>query len=314
MTDDNMTAVEMEAYIKCSNCKCKFHNKDENIAKDFGYNRLGKRFKCCVKCKEKRTTKDILENTKTTNKNYKDVDKDMRKLYEKEFNISSFDESNSIFTREEQIERYAKMMAFWKRNMPNMDRVNTCDTYKIAKMFYISNMIDQLFEKMRMFDNDTETKINIRVKELLKEQKEDVFSESVVNDYLETSDNNKCIEIKNKWINEFFNKYKFLDYDEVKTIIEDDDYVHIRYNRFNHDLLEKIWNEIFNDKKIKIVGGLINTRGGFNAMSNSHTVFIKVVRHILKQVKLLEVITNVIYYNSYKNIAKLWDGIGEWRE
>jgi hypothetical protein len=43
-----------EQYIKCSNCKCKYHNKDENIEEDFGYSRLGERFKCCVKCREKR--------------------------------------------------------------------------------------------------------------------------------------------------------------------------------------------------------------------------------------------------------------------
>jgi hypothetical protein len=44
----------VDQYIKCSNCKCKYHNNDENISIDFGYNRLGKRFKTCTKCKRKR--------------------------------------------------------------------------------------------------------------------------------------------------------------------------------------------------------------------------------------------------------------------
>ncbi len=38
-------------YITCSNCKCKYHNNDEYIKNDFGYNRLGERFKCCLKCR-----------------------------------------------------------------------------------------------------------------------------------------------------------------------------------------------------------------------------------------------------------------------
>ena len=45
--------LEIEKYIKCSNCKCKYHNNEEYIKIDFGFNRLGERYKCCVKCKEK---------------------------------------------------------------------------------------------------------------------------------------------------------------------------------------------------------------------------------------------------------------------
>ena len=41
----------VEKYIKCSKCKCKYHNNDDNIKTDFGHNRLGERFKCCVKCR-----------------------------------------------------------------------------------------------------------------------------------------------------------------------------------------------------------------------------------------------------------------------
>ena len=45
--------VEAEKYLKCSNCKCKYHNKEETIINDFGYNRLGERFKCCIKCRNR---------------------------------------------------------------------------------------------------------------------------------------------------------------------------------------------------------------------------------------------------------------------
>ena len=42
-----------DIYIKCSRCKCKYHDNEENIKTDFGYNRLGVRYKGCTKCREK---------------------------------------------------------------------------------------------------------------------------------------------------------------------------------------------------------------------------------------------------------------------
>lgn len=37
--------------IKCSKCKCQYINDDEHIKNDFGYSRLGKRYKTCAKCR-----------------------------------------------------------------------------------------------------------------------------------------------------------------------------------------------------------------------------------------------------------------------
>ena len=39
------------AHIKCSKCKCQYINDDEHIKTDFGYSRLGKRYKTCAKCR-----------------------------------------------------------------------------------------------------------------------------------------------------------------------------------------------------------------------------------------------------------------------
>ena len=50
--------------MKCSRCKCKYINDDDNIKVDFGYNRLNVRFKICVKCRTKTTqVKDDKEST-----------------------------------------------------------------------------------------------------------------------------------------------------------------------------------------------------------------------------------------------------------
>ena len=41
-----------DKFIKCSRCKCKYINDEDHIRNDFGYNRLGERFKNCMKCRE----------------------------------------------------------------------------------------------------------------------------------------------------------------------------------------------------------------------------------------------------------------------
>ena len=51
-----------DKYIKCSQCKCKYLNSDFHILKDFGYDRLNRRYKTCKKCRSKKpitTTKDL---------------------------------------------------------------------------------------------------------------------------------------------------------------------------------------------------------------------------------------------------------------
>ena len=43
-----------DKYIKCSRCKMKYLNSDENISKYFGYNRLNEIYKTCAKCRDNR--------------------------------------------------------------------------------------------------------------------------------------------------------------------------------------------------------------------------------------------------------------------
>ena len=51
-----------DKYIKCSKCKCKYINNDEHIKTDFGYNRLNKQYKTCMKCKTKtRKTNNLFD-------------------------------------------------------------------------------------------------------------------------------------------------------------------------------------------------------------------------------------------------------------
>jgi hypothetical protein len=54
-------------YIKCSKCKSKYINDDEHINQDFGFNRLNKIYKTCVKCRNK--NKINKTNDDKTNRN-----------------------------------------------------------------------------------------------------------------------------------------------------------------------------------------------------------------------------------------------------
>ena len=42
-------------YIKCSRCKCKYINDDEQIKNEFGFTRLGEQFQTCIVCRTNRT-------------------------------------------------------------------------------------------------------------------------------------------------------------------------------------------------------------------------------------------------------------------
>ena len=60
--------TETDQYIICSRCKCKYINDDTHIESDFGFNRLGERYKSCVKCRKQH--KKYNENNKDKLKDY----------------------------------------------------------------------------------------------------------------------------------------------------------------------------------------------------------------------------------------------------
>ena len=63
---------EVDKYVKCSKCRCKYINDDDHIKNDFGYNRLNQLFKTCTKCRTKSNKKMNLNTLpdELTNKIY----------------------------------------------------------------------------------------------------------------------------------------------------------------------------------------------------------------------------------------------------
>ena len=55
--------------ISCSRCHVKYHNTSESISKNFGYKRLGDRYKLCIKCRASTDIKECCVCMKRINKN-----------------------------------------------------------------------------------------------------------------------------------------------------------------------------------------------------------------------------------------------------
>ena len=294
---------ETDTYIKCSKCRLKYKYNDIDIAHDFGYNRLGEKFKTCVICRDKRKKKrnnsnkeekqnnDKDEEDKAiTNEHYEEIDKELRPKYDEEFKIDSHDNTMGLFTEDEQVDRYARMLFFWDINqvLNNDDVIN--DPKLTAKYFYISNMRSELNNKiMTRFDDRMQKLIFKRYR--------------------------KLAEIHNQklMVEQFTKRNKYPKYNEVVKIISDKLDVYAEYGGCSHEWMGKIWNDINNEKKIRVIGNLINGRGGFQAMSKNHKALVMVVRHFLKKEKLTEIDNMIILHSIYKGVELAWDGIGDWK-
>jgi hypothetical protein len=104
---------EANMYVYCSRCGCKYQNKDENIKEYFGYNRLGERYKTCVKCREKRRVigkrhydnnrEEILEQQKE----YRETHKEQKKEYATNYyhENKEYFKQKGIKYRERQLEK-----------------------------------------------------------------------------------------------------------------------------------------------------------------------------------------------------------------
>ncbi len=73
--------INTDKYIVCAHCRLKYINDEEHIAKDFGYNRLGKKLKTCVKCSEsnRKWKEQHKEHIKETDKIYREENKEKYK-------------------------------------------------------------------------------------------------------------------------------------------------------------------------------------------------------------------------------------------
>ena len=107
----------------------------------------------------------------------------------------------------------------------------------------------------------------------------------------------------------FFYKYKYPEYDVVPSLIKDDSDLVSEYKEFNHNLLNKLWDDITNEQKNTIICNLIKTREGFVGLINNLTIiFMRVLRYVLKKFEVEN--RDTIFINTYKLISaksELWN-------
>ena len=213
--------------------------------------------------------------------------------YKEEFNIDPHnDKTNKRFTKEEQIDRYAKNFMFWLKlyNEAENKEPNT------PRFYYIKKKKSEFTIRMYNYFNDeqdTLKQIQQKISELIEELE---------------------YEQERRDIYEFINECPYPPYNEVRKLIKGNVAMCAEYGGLNHKWMEKIYNDIFDKNKVKVIGKLINERGGITAMSENFGTFMIIVRNLLKRVqgKTNEEL-NIIQCNIYNEINTAWDNIGSWR-
>ena len=122
------------------------------------------------------------------------------------------------------------------------------------------------------------------------------------------------INKENNDIKNFIKSYTYPSYEEVINLIRGNVAMCVGYGELNHKWMGKLYNDIFDNSKVIVIGKLINKRGGMTAMDENFSTFMKVVRNLLKRVqgKTHEEL-NIIQCNIYNEINTAWENIGSWR-
>ena len=229
------------------------------------------------------------------------VENEIMDLYEHEFGYDPREPNTiSFYTEEETIERHAQNIVCWRKLLAEYDVKEPNDIHKVKSNIrwqYITNKADEtaltFYLKFKHIEG-VNKRLGKRVSELMNE-----FNE---------------INKENNDIKQFIKSYTYPSYEEVINLIRGNVAMCAEYGELNHKWMEKMYNDIFDKSKVKVIGKLINKRGGMTAMDENFSTFMKVVRNLLKRVqgKTNEEL-NIIQCNIYNEINTAWDNIGSWR-
>ena len=86
----------MNNYISCSRCNNKYINDAAHIQKDFGYNRLNRIYKLCVKCRDSKRENQKQPHRKEHAKLYYEANKETFKERARQHQIKTKEERTEI--------------------------------------------------------------------------------------------------------------------------------------------------------------------------------------------------------------------------
>ena len=100
------------------------------------------------------------------------IEEEIMELYHQKFGIDPLDKSEKYFTEEEQIERHAQNIVFWRNLLKEYDNVDKFEQIKIPRFRYIRKKEGEIsmttYIKFKEFP-DAIDKIGNRIKELMDE-------------------------------------------------------------------------------------------------------------------------------------------------
>ena len=100
------------------------------------------------------------------------IEEEIMELYHQKFGIDPLDKSEKYFTEEEQIERHAQNIVFWRKLIKEYDNVDKFEQIKIPRFKYICKKEGEIsmasYIKFKEFP-DAVDKIGNRIKELMDE-------------------------------------------------------------------------------------------------------------------------------------------------
>ena len=100
------------------------------------------------------------------------IEEEIMELYHKKFGIDPLDKSDKYFTEEEQIERHAQNIVFWRNLLKEYDNVDRFEQPKSPRFRYICKKEGEIsmgfYIKFKEFP-DVIDKISERIKELMDE-------------------------------------------------------------------------------------------------------------------------------------------------
>ena len=87
------------------------------------------------------------------------------------------------------------------------------------------------------------------------------------------------------------------------------------YGTPNHDWMNEIYENLFNDDILQQNGRYIFERGDIKTMYHNHQTLLLVLNHLFEKQKRMSYDDKVSIFLNFKQIvSSRWDGIGEWRD
>lgn len=97
---------------------------------------------------------------------YREIDQELRRKHAEFTGVDQNDYTYKLFSLTQQIQRYAKTLAFWKIQSERV-RIDTTNGRELARYFFVSQQYSDFSKKIREFDDTVQRQIVLASEEIL---------------------------------------------------------------------------------------------------------------------------------------------------